>query len=90
VSDDTDKAAREWAALKLTSPRSRRYRHILEIGFKAGASHALSRPLSEGEEDALLVHVNALFDGRENDKQLPTLKLVREIYSALQRMRTKG
>jgi hypothetical protein len=40
VSDDTDKAAREWAASKV---KGRRYRHILEIGFKAGASHERSR-----------------------------------------------
>jgi hypothetical protein len=64
VSDDTDKAAWEYAEKHFGTAGGLHWRGPIVEAFKAGASHERSRPLSEDE----------------------TMRL----YSALQRMRTKG
>jgi hypothetical protein len=88
VSDDTDKAAREWAERTYPAPAwSELTRNQAVRAFKAGASHALSRPLSEDEAEAM---ADALFDSVEPGKPLKGKAGMRAAHSALQRMRTKG
>jgi hypothetical protein len=87
--DDIDKAAREWAERTYPAPAwSELTRNQAVRAFKAGASHALSRPLSEGEAIQMGTEINQAFADHRGS---PTgTELARAAYSALQRMRTKG
>jgi hypothetical protein len=101
MSDDTDKAAREWAREAL----KREYGFYTDNtvcamldhaeglcrieAFKAGASHALSRPLIFAEEQAM---AQAICDHLKLKTAIgiSELNMARAAYSALQRMRTRG
>jgi hypothetical protein len=82
---DTDKAARERAERK--HPNNHILRDWCYEDFKAGASHERSRPLSEEEAEAM---VQALWDHIKPGSPAESKAAMREIYSALQRMRSKG
>jgi hypothetical protein len=98
VSDDTDKAARD-AAWQQCLSRHNYDDHLnvtdisllhdgFDFGWEAGASHALSRPLSEEEAIQMGTEINQAFADHRGS---PTgTELARAAYSALQRMRTKG
>jgi hypothetical protein len=92
VSDDTDKAAREYAARAVDGEEpgyiAKRLANVIGAAFKAGAYHALSRPLSEREAIQMGTEINQAFADHRGS---PTgTELARAAYSALQRMRTKG
>jgi hypothetical protein len=107
VSDDTDKAAREWADewASLDQYHDRTHHRTAVDAFKAGASHALSRPLSEEEiEEAAIAVCWAGFHSPHPSKGGPHKywervtesnreyyrRLARGVAEVLQRMRTKG
>jgi hypothetical protein len=85
VSDDIDKAAWEYAEKHFGTAGGLHWRGPIVEAFKAGASHALSRPLSEEEARKF---------GREIVNIVYTTSsepvLANTVLAALQRMRTKG
>jgi hypothetical protein len=95
VSDDTDKAARaaykEWRDELRFQPRDDFA--AFKAGMEAGASHALSRPLSE--EDVAAIARDCTETPETYDELPPWAReilhgQVRLYCEALQRMRTKG
>jgi hypothetical protein len=93
VSDDTDKAAREYAARAVDGEEpgyiAKRLANVIGAAFKAGAYHALSRPLIFAEEQAM---AQAICDHLKLKTAIgiSELNMARAAYSALQRMRTRG
>jgi HD superfamily phosphohydrolase YqeK len=90
--DDIEKAAREYAPEALT-PAGVGLRDDMIRAFKAGASHALSRPLSE--EDVVAIARDCTETPETYDELPPWAReilhgQVRLYCEALQRMRTKG
>jgi hypothetical protein len=110
VSDDTDKAARD-AAWQQCLSRHNYDDHLnvtdisllhdgFDFGWEAGASHALSRPLSQEEREVLARELCSSLgydpDQDLGDKFSRHLKWeaytsdAEAVVAALQRMRTKG
>jgi hypothetical protein len=82
---DTDKAAREYAINDDWEPGTNDFGWIVSA-FKAGASHERSRPLSGEELNELCGEFDAAFIASNEEARDCILRL----YSALQRMRSKG